>query len=58
METIPTHSSDLIKVLDINYPDIFPIQELGKLSPYELGRKAGVIELIRLLKQLQQKGEP
>lgn len=57
MEHLPSQTIDLIKLLEELYPDNFPIHELGITSPYEMGKKAGVIELIHLLKQLQEKGE-
>jgi hypothetical protein len=57
MDRLPSQTVDLITQLDNMYPDTFPINDLGIISPYEIGKKAGVIELIRLFKHLQEKGE-
>lgn len=57
MDKLPSQTVDLITQLDRMYPDSFPINDLGSTSPYEIGKKAGVIELIRLFKHLQSKGE-
>jgi hypothetical protein len=57
MDKLPSQTVDLITQLDKMYPDNFPINDLGITSPYDIGKKAGVIELIRLFKHLQEKGE-
>ena len=57
MERLPSRTVDLITQLEIMYPDTFPIDELNSQTPYGMGKKAGVIELIRLFKHLQSKGE-
>ena len=46
---IPNKSVDLITQLDKRYPDILDVSE--SLSPFERGKKAGVVELLRELKQ-------
>ena len=46
---IPTNSRDLITALDKRYPDVLDVSET--LSPFERGKRAGVIELLRELKQ-------
>jgi hypothetical protein len=50
---IPTSSRDLITMLDKRYPDVLDVSEA--LSPFERGKKAGVIELLRELKQALNK---
>ena len=54
MDKLPRNTLDLLKKLDELYPDQMPTD---KLSDFELGKKAGVIELLRLLKQLRDIGE-
>ena len=46
--TIPTLSSDLIKMLDKRFPDIY---DVDNKEPFERGKYAGIIELLRELKQ-------
>ena len=45
---IPTKSSDLIQQLDERFPDKLDVEETT--SPFDRGKKAGVVELIRELK--------
>lgn len=55
METLPGNTIDLIKQLDKLYPDIM---ETTNKDEFERGKSAGVIELIRYLKFLQDKNNP
>jgi len=50
---IPLDSKDLIQQLDKRYPDVLDVSET--LSPFERGKVAGVIELLRELKQALNK---
>jgi len=50
---IPSKSSDLINLLNKRYPDVLDVQEC--LSPFERGKKAGVVELLRELNQIINK---
>jgi len=54
MEKLPINTLDLLDKLDELYPDQMVTENL---SDFELGKKAGVIELLRLLKQLRDTGE-
>lgn len=47
-KAIPTHSKDLIAELDKRFPDKVEILDL---SPFERGKQASVVELLRELKQ-------
>jgi hypothetical protein len=50
---IPTNSNDLITQLDKRYPDVLDTSET--LSPFERGKVAGVVLLLRELKQAMRK---
>jgi len=51
---IPTASSDLITLLDKRYPDVLDTSET--MGPFERGKRAGVVLLLRELKQALEKG--
>jgi hypothetical protein len=46
---IPPTSRELITLLDKRYPDILDTED--SLSPFERGKVAGVVQLLRELKQ-------
>jgi len=50
---IPIKSSDLIQQLELRFPDKLDVEDA---SPFERGKKAGVVELLRELKH-NLKGE-
>jgi len=50
---IPTRSEDLIALLAKRYPDKLDISET--LGPFERGKYAGVVELLRELKLIINK---
>ena len=50
---IPQGSRELIKALTERYPDVLDVSET--LSPFERGKVAGVVELLRELKQSIEK---
>lgn len=54
MDKLPSKTVDLLDKLNELYPDQMITD---KVSDFEWGKKAGVIELLRLLKQLRDKGE-
>lgn len=47
---IPTNSLDLIEQLLLRFPDKIEVDE-DKTSPFARGKRAGVVELLRELKQ-------
>jgi len=47
-KAIPIHSKDLLLELTKRYPDALDIYE--SLSPFERGKQAGVVQLLRELK--------
>lgn len=51
---IPPKSRDLINQLTERYPDILDVSE--SQGPFERGKVAGVVELLRELKQALKKG--
>ena len=54
MDKLPIRTIDLLKELERMYPDQMVTEQL---SDFERGKKAGVIELLRLLQQLKNTGE-
>ena len=54
MEELPLKTLDLLRQLEDMYPDKIVTREL---SPYDQGKQHGVIELIRHLNILKDKGE-
>lgn len=50
-EQLPTTLDELVDWLDKNFPDKIVTAEL---SPYDQGKQHGVIETVRLIKQLQK----
>jgi len=46
---IPASSRDLITMLNKRYPDVLDVSET--LGSFDRGKKAGVVELLRELKQ-------
>lgn len=51
MEKLPLKTLDLLRQLEVDYPDKVVTKEM---SPYEQGKLHGVIELIRYLNRLEQ----
>jgi len=51
MERLPVKTLDLLRQLEVDYPDRIITKEI---SPYDQGYRNGVIDLIRHLKQLEQ----
>ncbi len=51
MEELPIKTLDLLRQLEVDYPDRVITKET---SPYDQGYIHGVIDLIRHLKQLEQ----
>lgn len=47
---LPSTTADLIKELDLRFPDVVEILDLG---PFERGKQVGVVQLLRELKQRQ-----
>lgn len=54
MDKLPSTTIDLLKKLEEMFPDQMVTEEM---SDFERGKKAGVIELLRLLLQLKHTGE-
>ena len=54
MNKLPTRTIDLLKELERLYPDQMVTEDI---SDFERGKRAGVIELLRLLQQLRNTGE-
>ncbi len=54
MDKLPTRTIDLLKELERMFPDQMVTEQLPDV---ERGKKAGVIELLRLLQQLRNTGE-
>ena len=54
MEKLPRNTIDLLSELERMYPDPLVTEQL---SDFERGKRAGVVELLRLLKQLRNQGE-
>jgi hypothetical protein len=54
MDRLPSTTIDLLKKLEEMFPDQMVTEEM---SDFERGKKAGVIELLRLLLQLKHTGE-
>ena len=50
---IPNKSSDLINLLNKRYPD--KLDTLESQSPFERGKTAGIVELLRELNQIINK---
>lgn len=53
MEKLPKNSLTLLKELEKLYPDKMVCDDLTK-TPFELGKKAGVVELLRMLNRLKE----
>ncbi len=51
MENLPLKTLELLRQLELDYPDRMITREL---SPYEQGKVHGVIDLLRHLKQLEE----
>ena len=47
-QTIPSSSRDLIELLRVRFPDVLDVNETK--SPFERGKYAGIVELLRELK--------
>jgi hypothetical protein len=54
MNKLPSNTLDLLKELERMFPDQMVTEQM---SDFERGKKAGVIDLLRLLKQLKNTGE-
>jgi hypothetical protein len=54
MEKLPSRTIDLLDKLEELFPDTMITEDL---SSFERGKRAGVIDLLRLLKQLRDTGE-
>ncbi len=54
MDKLPRDTIKLLEELERMYPDQMVTEQT---TDFELGKKAGVIELLRLLKQLRDTGE-
>ena len=54
MDKLPRDTLVLLKELERMYPDQMVTEQM---SDFERGKQAGVIQLLRLLKQLQHTGE-
>lgn len=54
MDKLPRSTLDLLTRLEEMYPDRMVTEHL---SDFDRGKQAGVIELLRLLKQLRDTGE-
>jgi len=54
MEKLPSKTIDLLDKLEELFPDTMITEDL---SSFERGKRVGVIELLRLLKQLRDTGE-
>ncbi len=54
MDKLPIHTNDLLKELVRMFPDQMVTEQM---SDFERGKRAGVIELLRLLQQLKNTGE-
>ncbi len=54
MDKLPTRTIDLLKELERMFPDQMVTEQM---SDFERGKKAGVIELLRLLQQTRNTGE-
>jgi hypothetical protein len=53
MDKLPTRTIDLLSELERMFPDQMVTEQM---SDFERGKKAGVIELLRLLLQLKNTG--
>jgi|JYMV01.1.fsa_nt_gi hypothetical protein len=54
MDRLPRETTVLLTELELMFPDQMVTEQM---SDFERGKKAGVIELLRLLRQLQHTGE-
>jgi len=54
MNKLPSTTLDLLKELERMFPDQMVTEQM---SDFERGKKAGVIDLLRLLQQLKNTGE-
>ncbi len=54
MDKLPINTIDLLKKLETMFPDRMVTKHM---TDFERGKKAGVIELLRLLQQLKNTGE-